>query len=663
MNAATLPINTPKALWLHSLDRAYSAVLTGRSPTKFEVATAEALWRATAVFDLATPPRKFQVVSAATGSGKTLGAVALIAHRFPQTATLVVKEMKAAHEHWRQLVDLIGDEDLVAITTGVHRKGGDVAKYERETGLKVTRQYSDAEVKAAPIVVVCHQKWLNEVNDGADRGVRLCNGVQRDLIVVDEDPTLEVVYVAQPEDVTSLCSLLGETIASNEGRTWGFSDSHQAMDTLNNIAARMQSIKHHPDTAQLQHAGDIILDDEIDVIAELTKGDVRNRMREARCDIDRISAMNDVLGFLHAASEGRTFYHRRAKGGQFLAYSWQTGPQPKTLILDGTSDVNYLYRAGTTIELVEDVPKADYRDVKLTYNPLPQELRSLMDPDVIGDRRYNEPLADWLRDYVIANTEPGEKVLVYCKLAFVKTGVHRKDNDDPDNKDASYTEWQGRQVWFQSFGAGRGSNVWRECTAYFQLGAFYMPKGVYVARLGSASGTPLSPDDLKKMSGRDGAGSRTEQKRRLNEVRDSLVMADTKQNAARTCIRQLDDQGVAKGARMFFLGMSVAPLLEYVDDLFPGHRGLELEGDAESVMTGAQRLVKLLRETDEDVLLSGEIVKSVGMARTHLGQLVKSKDFRHQLRGAGWSYIANRKAVGVSGKGWCLVRHKVEQVQ
>src|SRR5689334_11968753 len=101
--AATSP-RVAASPFMQTHTRAFQAI-AGRAPSAFERATAEALWGAYlrlecshhAQFSLASredSPRTFTAVSAATGSGKTVGTCALIAHLSPAPCAFVIQTLE-----------------------------------------------------------------------------------------------------------------------------------------------------------------------------------------------------------------------------------------------------------------------------------------------------------------------------------------------------------------------------------------------------------------------------------------------------------------------------------------------------------------------------------------------------------------------------------------
>src|SRR5690606_30582055 len=156
---------------------------------------------------------------------------------------------------------------------------------------------------------------------------------------------LERVYVAQPEDVAELASVLTDNVRPDEARAFGFATAHPAADALRNLSRRMGHVKDHANAPALMAQTDLVLPEEIPVLQSLTRDDVLRRLlhlSEAE-RMHRADELDNVREFMLAACEGRVFYAKQAIGGQFYAYSYAVPPERSTIILDGTADLNGLY--------------------------------------------------------------------------------------------------------------------------------------------------------------------------------------------------------------------------------------------------------------------------------------------------------------------------------
>ncbi len=609
--------------------------LTGRLPSKFESATAEALWDALKACQ--QNPDRFKAVSAATGSGKTLGAIALIAHCFPASAALVSREISECRSAYHSLCNLIGKDNVA-----IYASKGAIEKYDSEHSEPFGPVASDSEFRAARVIVCSHARWKAECADDRDRGVRHRKGLLRDVVIVDEEPELESVYVAQPEDVSKLASLLSDSVRKDEARYFGFAQTNSIVAALVPIHERMRAVKDNKNVQQLLPQTDLITDDEALTIRSLTYEDIYGRLGYLRPEERRILAdqMNIVRKFLIAACDGRVFYSKGFRG-EFYAYSYTIPPQRNTIILDGTADLNELYSVGRSLVTL-DTPLANYEDVKLHYIELPKDFsgQTAWKPENVRKVAKTRPFMEWFNKTVIDNTEAGEKVLVYAPLVLLDTDLHNT------------VDWQGREINWKHFGSGRGTNEFKDCTVYFQIRAFYKPKGAIVAQTLSYSGDKPEGKRFRKLS-----TGRTKDPVYVS-VRDTLIACDTKQNAARTCIRSLDDSGKAAAARLYFVSDNLTQIEKYQSQMFPGASPVELLIDPEadhSNSTGPERLAHLLATHAGNLLTYAELMDATGILKQHLGKSLNAPAVAAIMRTRGWRKVT-RKEAGLKGRGFVLTR-------
>jgi hypothetical protein len=288
-----------------------------------------------------------------------------------------------------------------------------------EQGTTATAQYTEAQFKVARIVVSTHERWRYELTSGLDLGVRRCNGIDRALVVVDEEPNLDLTVVRQPEDVSALASLLADADLRDDARSYGFTSDHPAATTLLAIHDRMRAVKDNAAGSFLQTA-DIVTEEDLKQLDGLTTGDLTARITKLSPS-DRSASMDFFGGtveFLRLAAQGRVFYSRR-EGGAFFAYGYPVKPQGRHLILDGTADLNGMYAVGRHVTVVKSVA-ANYENVKLYAVQPPRQFRERMrNSGILSNDTQVEAYLDWFMPFLLANTQPGQNVLVYCNLFTV----------------------------------------------------------------------------------------------------------------------------------------------------------------------------------------------------------------------------------------------------
>lgn len=644
---------------------AYRAI-TGRNPSAFERSTASALWLAYVRVSESSPdarsslafrehsPKAFQAVSAATGGGKSIGAQALIAHLSPAPCALIIQTLEGCEKAFQALDKLLPGK--VAVYTSLHKANASpslIAEKRRELGLVATRRFTEDEFKVAQVVITTHERWKREIESGADLGVRHCNGNPRELVIVDEDPSLERVYVKQPEDVSRLASVFADAVLKDEARAVGFTSAHYAAETLSRIHQRMYDIKSQADGVRL-YSTDIVTAADADMLDSIQYRDILDRLQHLPAS-ERMERVDDVwstVDFLRAAAQGRVFYSRD-QGGAFYAYALQVPVQPRTLILDGTADINGMYALGSHISIAES-EKPNYAPLQLAFVNPPAEFVGKMKPGKLLCNRWNaEPYMVWFFDFLRKNTTEGEHALIYAKDALLAFGIHRDAAyDESDGSKVYQTIYKGRHLHWCNFGRGRGSNDWKHCTVSFRLGDFHMKKATLLARIGSVTGKAFSGKELSSLS----SGRTRDPMFAL--ARDTHLIVATKQDAARICIRHLSDDGVCEAARLYLVDTDKALVTKYQQRMFPGSkdfRVIECDPSKEASTTrgvsSVDRLADLLLASDCNVLTADVI----GIESKNIDRALSSPKVSPIVATKGWTK-STRRAVGLPGKGYVLMR-------
>jgi len=636
-----------------------------RDPSAFERATADALWSAYRSMPKAGDVHAFTALSAATGAGKTTSACALmtyLARTEAASCAYVVSTIAVAEEVHRHLAKLLPGE--VACYTSVHKVGASPRTLDNYADQNVTpsAQYTEAAFRSARLVVTTHERWRHEVASKLDLGVLKHNGKDRSLIVVDEEPELDHSVVRQPEDVSALASLLADVTRADEARGFGFSTDHHAAETLLSIHGRMRSIKDNAVGHYLQ-AAEVVTADDLKVLESVTTQDLTARVMALGIS-DRTEALDyhrGTLEFLKLAAQGRVFYSRD-EGGAFYAYGFPVQPQPRHLILDGTADLNGMYAVGKHVSVVSAVP-ANYERVKLYAVQPPKRFRGRMrNTGILCDDREVEDYLSWFMPFLLERTKPGQHVLVYCKKLMLSYGVHKAPEfDDSGSRHARYTSTlQGRTIHWCSFGRGRGSNDWKHCTAYFRLGDFMLKKALMMARIAATTGERYTAADLRRYN----SGALKDV--RLKQAESALLATTNKQDAARICIRHLDDDGRAAAAELYMVDCDLATLQSYRERMFPEatqytvitceDNGGTTEGTARVPNDGAaSRVASLLLTTDLARLTVADLVDRCGMKPNHYARTLATTEVREAMTARDWTETT-RRAVGLPGKGKMLAR-------
>lgn len=659
-------------------DMAVSVIL-GRHPSAFERATARALWDAYRGMPKDGPTSTFTALSAATGAGKTVSACVLMAYLAATegaSAAYVAPTIAVANEaltHLRTLADHLGGEIRhferrpsliltkfsVAAWSSVHsdRASAKTLADYRDQGVIPAQQYSEGQFKTARLVVSTHERWRHEVTSKLDLGVLKCDGKGRSLVVVDEEPTLDRTIVRQPEDVSALASLLADVTLKDEARHYGFTKAHLAAPALASIHDRMRSVKDSDNQSYLR-AAEVVTAADLEALAEVSHQDITERV-SALGVADPAAAIDlhsGTLEFLKLASQGRVFFSRR-DGSAFYAYGMPVEPQPRHLILDGTADLNGLYAVGTHVSVVSAF-SANYSRVSLFAVQPPRHLRGQMRSSGLL-KTYSKALEymRWFVPFLLEQTKPGEHVLVYCKKALLAYELQKlPEFDDSGDRQRYVSTKDGRTIHWCNFGRGRGENRWKDCTAYFRLGDFMLKRADVMAKIAASTGEVYSADQLRRLN----AG--TVRDARIEQAQAAHLAVTNKQDAARTKMRSLDDDGFAAECRAYMVDCEMSTLYAYKERMFPGapeYRVITFGHDAVTEKQpkdgAAARIANILLTTDQRQISVGELCERSGVRPDLSTRTFATAEVQRAVTARGWT-VTTRKAIGLPGKGKVLVR-------
>lgn len=194
--------------------------------------------------------RTFRVVSAATGSGKTMSTMAFIAAMYRSdpsfTCAIVQEEIRLCDETYRSLRLLLGADADIEIWTSAHDLKAKPKETMEKYGFVADRPRHPSALKSGRIIVTTHKRWMKEMKSAQDLGVRRCNGSRRSLVFVDEHPQLAKVIVVPPmriqELIDTLCGNIGESERDHDPRALGFSELHPGVSILRKLRDKMEAV-------------------------------------------------------------------------------------------------------------------------------------------------------------------------------------------------------------------------------------------------------------------------------------------------------------------------------------------------------------------------------------------------------------------------------------
>ena len=344
------------------------------------------------------------------------------------------------------------------------------------------------------------------------------------------------------------------------------------------------------------------------------------------------------------------FYSRDAAGA-FYAYAFRLAVKPRHVILDGTADLNGMYAVGSHVVTIE-AERADYSPVRLVAVRPPREFAGQMrDDGIMRDYRRASRYVEWLLGYLVANTREGEEVLVYGKKRLLSFGAHKLPQfDTSGSSDLGVSHYSGRVIHWVNFGRGRGLNKWKACTSYFRLGDFHMRRAVAMAAVGSLTGRAYAPEELRRLS------SPRHRHPEVGQVMETHLAVTNKQDAARICIRHLDDDGRCLPATLHMIDCDLNLLVKYRERMFPGAAEYALVGyEGAEGRGGAERLADQLLTTGEARLSMQELSNRAGVSLDNLPRTLRVPLVSSACAARGWQETT-RKALGLPGKGKLLTR-------
>jgi hypothetical protein len=216
-------------------------------------------------------------------------------------------------------------------------------------------------------------------------------------------------------------------------------------------------------------------------------------------------------------------------------------------------------------------------------------------------------------------------------------------------------DWEGIRVNTQHWGAGVGSNKFRNKTHVFLFGDHVLGRSITVARAHAWSGLALSDVALQNAVGRPVGGMRYRPKGMYGSCHDGFQLRWTKQLAMRGTARKIDGEGNAHAMKLFTT-MNRELLLNVYDQLFPGapFPMPALQGDEiqQEVRKGRQGLRDLLFKGTQAYYSAEEVAVELDIPTHRLGREFEAIRSRGEV--SGWT-LCKAKNLGKSGRSSYLV--------
>lgn len=571
----------------------------------------------------------FKVVSAPTGSSKTNSAIAFAISMWKLdptnfTCAFVVEEIASAQGIYESLIAELPDT-VVGCWTSYHdikmNRESDFDKYQ----FKPVLTTSDT-VKRKQIAIYTHRRWLSEMERDADYGVRRCNGKLRDVLFIDEQPSVIQIIEQTPADILKARDQIMKV-----------NPEHEWNATLLEVVDRMNAVfdsngDEHEATQLLQFL------EAYDFTEEKAQGIWRKYN-----GMTGNEAFMQSIKFLQACTMGYSFLTRSVPRS-FVAYLPTFKPEVNQVILDATADLSGLYPL-LGGDCYTDSAKIDYSNLQLHHITTPVKYRRVN--AVIKVRSKAESYAEWIKQSVMNNTKTGDRVLVVMHKAMIST--HGLFEHSP--RVADTTTFEGRTVNIIWWGQGIGSNQYKDCTEVFMFSEFYRPRRITVAETLGAKGERADEANLDKLNNKLTSD--------YLSVEEGDLLRWTKQLACRGNVRNVTADGKCGHMRLH-TSMDFNRLMHNLDRLFPCVKPpVRTLNKASSKDTGSpkrrQELIDILSTTDDKQISFKDIEHKTGIKSFNVGRELTSQAVKPVVSAYGWIEVSS-KVLNIAGKGKWLIK-------
>lgn len=584
------------------------------------------------------PPKTFNVISAPTGSSKTVSAVAYAISKFLSdpnfTASFIVNEVRNAEDVYQMLIaDELMSEDDVGVWTGFHDEKQHKPSEIQGKYLFTPTLTSREEVKAKRITVFTHSKWNSEVEHNKDDGVRMFNGKPRDVIFVDEKPDFVELITMTPSKIKAMRDyLMTQT------------KEHAAIKLLTDVDIDMEQ-SFSLDGKTMDNTVELLLDPKSQkVLNEMESFDFKSKYAGQYYD-----KLVEVCKFLRACSVGYMFLSRR-EPRSFIGYLCKFKVATNLVILDATSDLVDLYHM-TGGKFVEGIPSVDYSKLTINHIQPPKLFKSINAIKKLPPNQRHKGMqdyADWIKKLVMEHTKEDDKVLIVSHLPLVDHGVmpYAPMKDKPNK-----TYFKGREVYSIYWGVGIGSNNYNQCNVIFTFNEFHQPSHVYVAQVLGAKGVKAKDSDIGKIRKTNDLSDE------YKKVADGCKLRWFKQLVSRGAVRNVGQDGVC-GEMTLHTTMDWKLLVNNLDRLFPNAKTPTRElqyTDKKQLNSKRERLVRFLSTSDVSEISFQDLGKIVKVKSRLLNRELKSPTVKSTFDKYKWEVVL-AKEINQSGRGLYLVK-------
>jgi len=510
--------------------RSEQAASFGKEETQIDKQVSEVMLRATwdAMSNVSSGDKKIymQAVSLGTGMGKTTSASAMLA-----AAALIDPHFSAAYvvptarigEEVQLLIEAQLGQGTAYLWTSYHDRNSRIehGRIVEALGKLPARLTTKEALSMERIIIVTHETLKNEAKHDTDYGVTTYKGMPRNVVFIDESPSVLDVYQATAEELQGLHH---ECSAHNELQF--------VLPTISSVVTRMSKVMEADGHNFL--AASLISPPEFTVVDRITTDDVWKLTDDELSDELRAgesATIRNLLMFLKAASHGNVFYSKKDR--TFFSYQLHLCKSyPGYVLLDATSDLEGLVKLDTGIRSIP-VPSASYENLEIYSLDMPKRFNNKQ--EVTKSRELGKAYANYIKDVVCANATANDEVLIVLPKILLDQELIQAANSPEDPLD-----WFGIKVNTQHWGAGVGSNKFRKKTHVFLFGDHVLGRSATIARAHAWSGVKIDDTVLKDAVGRRVVGKRYRPKGIYGGCHDGFHLRWTKQLAMRGTARKID---------------------------------------------------------------------------------------------------------------------------
>jgi hypothetical protein len=589
----------------------------GRTLTQFNREVAETILNGglLAYQDRLEAKAQYRVISAPTGSGKSSYAWALMAaliQAAPGSSALFLCEtIDQCEDTYKELVKLVDPSDL-AIWTSAHDRARPLEDIRREYEFTPSARFFAKDLPSHRVAIVTHAFYKGPRGELA----RNYEGQTRTLTVVDERPKEVSLFDIDQGDVAkaldwAVVTFGNDTLAEKALKAL----RHYLVDTWETERPKGKNFKP-------------LMRSDLSWFASEEASAVLGEKPDSLEGI--------VIGFAQALATGYAFmsrHDRSTRGGRFVGYRMDLPILPGTVLLDATSDIDGVSQLVDWRTPVPS-PRVSFENLTVIHMAPPPEIIGARErvTEIIKCAKRARPYAEWIRKTVIANTKPGEKVLVVTHKALL---AHEYLPDSVSLGEDSY-DLEGRKVAFINWGYGIGSNRWKEATSVFLFGEFHIPKrgtvGTTLALIDQPAGTPR----LDRMQ------SPNSQDEVFLSLQHGHLLRWEKQLAMRGNARNLTPDGIC-GHQNLFVTSEFKRFSQYRERLFPG--AAFIVDDSVSITAsekgGCSAVAALLMSSEENRITSLEVKGITGVTlKKNPERILSNLLVKQAMQKGRWVYVS-----------------------